>query len=222
MALHREDVIRAAVELLDEVGLDRLTTRALTTRLGVQPGALYWHVRSKGELLTAIADEIMSGAFAAPASAGALPGSSAGASAVASVEAEGAGGWAEQTASFAHRMRRALLAHRDGARVVVGHLSMNSASLEAAEQGLSLMRGAGLGLARAAYFGDTVTSYVTGFVLQEQVVPPVAAEPLAGLEPERYPNLWEWQSGKPVSRDEAFAAGLSLIIKGLRAELDES
>ena len=59
MALHREDVIRAAVDLLDEVGLDRLTTRALTTRLGVQPGALYWHVRSKSELLSAIADEIM-------------------------------------------------------------------------------------------------------------------------------------------------------------------
>ena len=214
MALHREDVIRAAVELLDEVGLDRLTTRALTNRLGVQPGALYWHVRSKGELLTAIADEIMREVFAE--------------------DVEGdpeAADWAGQTTAFAHRLRRALLAHRDGARVVVGHLSLSGAAVEAAEQGLALMRAAGLGLAQAAYFGDTVTSYVTGFVLQEQAAAPapsvsgasapapsVSGPPLE-IEPERYPNLWEWQVLQPASRDRAFAAGLAFIVNGLRSEL---
>ena len=222
MALHREDVIRAAVGLLDEVGLDRLTTRALTTRLGVQPGALYWHVRSKAELLSAIADEIMREVFTdAPDSdsgpdSGPAPGPESG-----SGPAPDAADWAGQTTAFAHRLRRALLAHRDGARVVVGHLGLTAAAVEAAEQGLALMRGAGLGLAQAAYFGDTVTSYVTGFVLQEQATapaPPASAPPVQ-IEPDRYPNLAQWQAVGPASRDLAFAAGLSFIVNGLRAEL---
>ena len=143
MALHREDVIRAAVELLDEVGLDRLTTRALTTRLGVQPGALYWHVRSKGELLSAIADEIMREVYA--------PGSDPGPENQVGEQGVGwAVDWAAQTTAFAHRLRRALLAHRDGARVVVGHLALSGAAVEVAEQGLALMRAAGFTLARAA------------------------------------------------------------------------
>ena len=216
MALHREDVIRAAVGLLDEVGLDRLTTRALTTRLGVQPGALYWHVRSKAELLSAIADEIMREVFTDASDSDSDSGPDSG-----SGPAPDAADWAGQTTAFAHRLRRALLAHRDGARVVVGHLGLSAAAVEAAEQGLALMRGAGLGLAQAAYFGDTVTSYVTGFVLQEQAtapVPPASAPPVE-IEPGRYPNLAQWQAVGPASRDLAFAAGLSFIVNGLRAEL---
>lgn len=200
MPLHREDVIRGALELLDDVGLDRLTTRALTTRLGVQPGALYWHVRSKQELLTALADTIMDDAFDEEADVSAVD-------------------WAARTTAFAHRTRNAMLAHRDGARVVAGHLSMDMRTLEGAEKGLALMRAVGLPLAQAAYFGDTVTSYVTGFVLQEQAGIPASSGPLPQIEETRFPNLAEWQATKPTTRDDAFAAGLSLIITGLQADL---
>lgn len=205
MVLHREDVIRAAVELLDEVGLDRLTTRGLTTRMGVQPAALYWHVRSKRELLSAVADEIVREAFSETFSD--PPGPPA-----------RADGWAGQAAAFAHRLRRALLAHRDGARLVVGHQSLNGTTLEAAERGLAQLRAAGLPLERAAQFGNTVTSYVTGFVLQEQATAADGAPP-STIDPDRHPNLMEWQGQRPPDRDQAFTAGLSLIINGLRAEL---
>ncbi len=193
MVLRRGDVIRAGLELLDEAGLDKLTTRALTQRLGVQPGALYWHVRSKRELLTAIADEIMAEAFAEPA----LP----------------AADWREQVTESAHRLRRAMLAHRDGARLIAGHVSMTPHTLDGAERGLSLMRAAGLPLPQAAYFGHAVTSYVLGFVLQEQAVAP-QPETVPGLDPCRYPNLAAWQSMRPSSADEAFAAGLSMLTGG--------
>jgi TetR/AcrR family tetracycline transcriptional repressor len=36
-------VLEGAIELLDEVGLDELSTRKLASRLGVHAGALYWH-----------------------------------------------------------------------------------------------------------------------------------------------------------------------------------
>ncbi len=43
--LDRETVIQAALELLNEVGVDNLTTRKLAERLKVQQPALYWHFR---------------------------------------------------------------------------------------------------------------------------------------------------------------------------------
>ena len=44
--LSRETVIRAALDLLNEVGVDGLSTRRLAERLGVQQPALYWHFRT--------------------------------------------------------------------------------------------------------------------------------------------------------------------------------
>ena len=49
-----------ALALADRVGLEALTIRKLATDLGVTPMALYWHFRSKDELLVGIADRIWS------------------------------------------------------------------------------------------------------------------------------------------------------------------
>ncbi|MBN3821866.1 TetR family transcriptional regulator, partial [Paraburkholderia sp. Se-20369] len=57
--LTRDTVLRAALDLLDEVGIDALSTRRLAERLGVQSPTLYWHFRNKGELLEAMSDAIM-------------------------------------------------------------------------------------------------------------------------------------------------------------------
>ena len=40
-----DQLVQAAIALLDEHGLDGLTTRGLAARLGVQSPALYWYVR---------------------------------------------------------------------------------------------------------------------------------------------------------------------------------
>jgi TetR/AcrR family tetracycline transcriptional repressor len=57
--LNRDDVLRAALELLDEVGIDALSTRKLAERLGVQSPTLYWHFKSKGALLDAMSAAVM-------------------------------------------------------------------------------------------------------------------------------------------------------------------
>ncbi|WP_217585232.1 TetR family transcriptional regulator, partial [Microbacterium sp. GbtcB4] len=54
----RESVARAALALLDEVGLADLSMRRIAARLGVQPSALYWHVANKQELLADLADRV--------------------------------------------------------------------------------------------------------------------------------------------------------------------
>lgn len=59
MALSREQIIATAVDLLRRYGLADLSMRRLARELDVQPGALYWHLKSKQELLVEVAATLM-------------------------------------------------------------------------------------------------------------------------------------------------------------------
>jgi AcrR family transcriptional regulator len=63
-ALSRERIVAAAVELLDAAGEGGLTFRALAERLTTGPGAIYWHVANKDELLGAATDAVVAAALA--------------------------------------------------------------------------------------------------------------------------------------------------------------
>ncbi|SDK78868.1 TetR/AcrR family transcriptional regulator [Nonomuraea jiangxiensis] len=56
--LTREQIVRAAIELLDAEGLDGLNMRALGKRLGSAATAVYWHVGSKDNLISLAGDEL--------------------------------------------------------------------------------------------------------------------------------------------------------------------
>ena len=55
----RERVLRTAVDLADEGGIDAVSMRKLGQRLGVEAMALYRHVRDKDDLLDALADNVL-------------------------------------------------------------------------------------------------------------------------------------------------------------------
>ena len=57
--LSRERVLRAAVALADQGGVDALTMRKLAQELGVVPMALYKHVANKDELLDGMIDVVV-------------------------------------------------------------------------------------------------------------------------------------------------------------------
>jgi len=99
--LTRDVVIEAALTLLDEEGLDRVSTRQLASRLGVEQPALYWHFRNKAALLAAMAEAAMR-----PHSEAALP--------VAGDD------WRTWFASNYRSFRATLHRHRDGARLHAG------------------------------------------------------------------------------------------------------
>lgn len=66
-SLTREQIVEAAIALLDDSGEAGLTFRALSERLATGPGALYWHIADKRDLLTAACDAIVVRALKAPA-----------------------------------------------------------------------------------------------------------------------------------------------------------
>jgi TetR/AcrR family transcriptional regulator, tetracycline repressor protein len=56
--LSKQAVVDRGLALADADGLDKLTVRRLAQDLGVTPMALYWHFRSKEDLLTGLADQL--------------------------------------------------------------------------------------------------------------------------------------------------------------------
>ncbi|MFI7128160.1 TetR/AcrR family transcriptional regulator C-terminal domain-containing protein [Nonomuraea sp. NPDC050153] len=198
--LARDTVVRAALELLDEVGLDGLSVRRLAARLGVQNPALYWHFRNKQELLNEMARELLDPEMGGP----------------------GAGeSWREWLARRAHRYRRTLLSHRDGARLVTGS-DPGASVARAFEEELKTLVALGFTPGQGLHAIGSISHYTLGFVLNEQAqrerrergetreLSAYADFPLtvAGVR----------EGGAPTS-EEAFAHGLRLILDGVAASL---
>lgn len=149
MALDRPQVIDAALGLLDDVGLDALSLRALASRLGVQAPTLYWHIGSKAELLDALADAIMDEALQA-------------------IPACGSGDdWAEWLLTALTQLRSAMLRHRDGARTISGaRLSLRRGDFS--ELTMSTLVDHGIDLHRARLLVLAGERFTVGYVLEEQ------------------------------------------------------
>lgn len=101
--LDRAAIVDAALVLVDELGLDALTTRKLGEVLGISGPSLYWHFKSKNQLLEAMARALLVRALPPPDTGAA--------------EFE----WKSWLAAGARGMRRSALSVRDGARILAGY-----------------------------------------------------------------------------------------------------
>ncbi len=146
--LTRERVIDEALMLLNEVGLDGLSTRQLAKRLGVEQPSLYWHFRRKEDLLAAMAEAAMLPHATAP-----LP----------SATEDWRDWFAENNRSF----RRTLLQHRDGARLHAG-LIPGSKDVERIKHKLAFLVATGLRSEDATMAMLTASRFTVGSVLEEQ------------------------------------------------------
>jgi AcrR family transcriptional regulator len=56
--LSRDQIVKAAIQILDAEGLEGLNMRRLGSQLGCAPTAVYWHVHGKDDLVVLAADEL--------------------------------------------------------------------------------------------------------------------------------------------------------------------
>jgi TetR/AcrR family tetracycline transcriptional repressor len=191
--LTRDVLIDAGLKLLDEVGLDGLTVRRLAAELGVQSPALYWHIRTKQELLDGMANAIIVRAGMGPP----RPGEP----------------WQEWLARRARSYRASLLASRDGARVVAGAVRGGD-SVRHFEQELAAMVECGFTPVQALCTITALSHYINGQVVQEQAVSATAADRSERPDLTDLPTLAAaLRSGSPIG-DEIFEYGLAILIKG--------
>jgi TetR/AcrR family transcriptional regulator, tetracycline repressor protein len=203
MALDRETVLDTALRLIDEVGLDGLSLRRLAKELGVQAPALYWHFSSKKDLLdhlvAAANERLASDDHTRPA-----PGQP----------------WDEWLAEGMRVRRRAMLAHRDGARLAAGNRPTPE-SWPRIERTLGVLVEAGFAPADAVHAVLVLGHYVSGFVLDEQGDAEREGDEPPDLDPEEFPIL---AAGGPgvLDRDALFEYGLQRMLDGMRGRLKDS
>ena len=156
MALTKQDIAKAGLRLLNEVGLEGLTVRAIAEELGVKAPALYWHLKNKQELIDEVATQMYL-AHIRP-----LP------------PARQHDDWAERLAERARAIRRTMLTYRDGAKLFSGTFFTDEALPE--EAALEEIAAAGYTPEQALCVLSTVFHFVIGFTIEQQSIEPMPGE----------------------------------------------
>lgn len=208
-------ITRAALDVLDETGLDKLSMRLVAGRLGVQVGGLYYYVADKAALLRRLADEICEQALRefADTDGGGKAGRGQPAATTGAV-ADWAGAvadWAGEALRLCGCIRSVLNRHRDSARVLAASPLNGSLSALALMERLIAALEPGIAADRVNLAADTLMAYVTGFVLQEQSGDP-ASFPLTLDElAARFPRIFRTVGGDD---DHDFGVAVTAIIAG--------
>jgi TetR/AcrR family transcriptional regulator, tetracycline repressor protein len=206
MALTRRQIEDAAMEILRSYGLADLSMRRLARDLGVQPGALYWHVKNKQELLGVLAGQILS---AVPEPELDDPGGTEGGATspgtpdAGTPDAGSPSGGREPVRQLALDIRSALLSVRDGADVVSLAQAMTPEALPAISTLRRLLERGGLSTQHAAWGARTLTHCILGWAAEEQTHADLAAAGLLSDGVERNND------------DEAFLFGVDTVLAGL-------
>jgi TetR/AcrR family transcriptional regulator, tetracycline repressor protein len=120
--LSKVAVVDRALKLADAEGLDALTIRKLAQDLGVTPMALYWHFRSKDELLDGLAERVWSEI---------------------DVRVEDSLPWSARLRVGLESLIVVLRAHPCAPQLLLGHEKRSESGLRAADTTLEILLGAG-------------------------------------------------------------------------------
>lgn len=147
MKIAKDKIIEAALALLQEEGLDRLSMRTLAARMGVQASAFYRHVASKDELLALISFQFYAKAVQI---------------------ASDAPGWRAWLNTMGQEFRLALLGTRDAGRLC-SLAGVPSGDPDLTEERLAapLMK-LGLTFQEAWSFQVSVMAFTLGWVIYQQ------------------------------------------------------
>ncbi|MFF4573490.1 TetR/AcrR family transcriptional regulator C-terminal domain-containing protein [Streptomyces sp. NPDC001410] len=203
--LDRKRVADTALRLLNEVGLDGLTLRAIAKELDVKAPALYWHFKDKQALLDEMATEMYRRM-------------------VADTALDPADSWQERLLGTSRGLRAALLGYRDGAKVFSGSRFTGTDHAHEMEAHLRVLTDAGFTLAQAVSAARTASMFTIGFVTEEQGVQPLPGERREGYDiEERARRMADFplaaEAGKMLfdDYDGQFEEGLALVIAGIQA-----
>ena len=208
--LSKRTVTERALKLADADGLDALTIRKLAQDLGVTPMALYWHFRSKEDLLEGVAEQVW----------GEID-----------VNVDPSAPCWAKLQRMLESLVRVLRAHSSAAQLLLEHEKRNEAALRATEVTLEILRDAGFDpqhastIARSALWtGITLVMSEPGY--HPELPADERAEmqrrsqiELAMLPAAKYPRLIECAVPMTACDDPEFhyRFGIGLFIDGVKA-----
>ena len=202
--IRRDEVIVAALDMLNEAGLEGLTTRRLASRLGVESPALYWHFRDKAALLDEMAAHVMltHRKLSIP---------------------DDINAWALWFAQNAREFRQALLAFRDGARLHAGS-KPDARELKRIAPKIAFLVRAGIPRREALMALLAAGRFTLGCVLEEQAsVEEMHSSSKDANTPSRGRDDCDLATNvSKISKShvEAFEFGINLIIDGIHKRIE--
>ena len=203
--LSKERIIRAAVDLADETGLESCTMRKVAPELGVVPMALYKHVSSKDEMLGGMVDIVFAELH----------------------DPEIGGDWRPEMRKRALSVREALNRHRWAVGLMEARMEPGPASQRHHNAVMGCLREGGFSFEMAVHAYSVQDAYIYGFALQEKTMPFETAEESGEVVKAQaeafdafadFPYLVEVMTNLPkAGYDYAaeFEWGLDLILEGL-------
>jgi TetR/AcrR family transcriptional regulator, tetracycline repressor protein len=207
--LSKRAVVDRALKLADAGGLDTLTIRKLAQDLGVTPMALYWHFRSKEDLLEGMAEQVWSEI---------------------EVHVDAARPWWAQLQGGLESLIRVLRAHPSAPQLVLEHEKQNEAALRATEATLAILMGAGFDAQHASEIARSALWTGIMLVMSEAGYHPEMSEDeqaehqrrteisFAMLPVATYPRLVECAPAMASCEpDLHYRLGVELFIAGVRA-----
>ena len=202
-------MVDRALRLADADGLDALTIRKLATDLGVTPMALYWHFRSKDELLEGLAERVW----------GEID-----------VNVDSAAPWPAQLRRLLESLLRVLRSHPAAAQLLLQTDKQNEAAFNATEITLEILRGAGFDPSTASEIARSVLWTGIMLVMSEPGIEWLTADEraeaqrkkqvaFASLPPVKYPRLVECAVPMTACDDPElhYELGVSVFIAGVEA-----
>jgi TetR/AcrR family tetracycline transcriptional repressor len=191
----RREIIDNALGLLEEVGVDALTMRALGARMGIQAPSLYHHFSGKRELLTAMADRIVADAVIRP-----------------DVE-----DWEAGLRQCAYALRSTLNGRRDAVRVVAGTAATGPNSAAIAQAWTDALSATPLPLEERIRFALALYSFILGHMLEER------GQPITSSEQDSLHTVGPlWRAYLAVAQEGAerrFDFGLDVIVAAIRTRV---
>jgi AcrR family transcriptional regulator len=221
-ALTREQILTAAVAIIDADGVEALTMRRLGQALDRDPMAIYHHAADKDALLDGVVEHVAAELITPREPAR---------------DVDGDGNWEAVLHRTAHRFRRVALAHPRVVpllltRPLSGPLALRPrGTLQLLEELLALFSAAGFDQSGALHAARLFTGFLYGHVLhelQEQIHNPDEIDDLLRLGLHRLPLT---QFPRLRSLATVLAAydgaaeldeGLTILLAGLRSQLRTS
>jgi AcrR family transcriptional regulator len=203
--LTRGRVLRAAIGLADDGGIESLTMRKLGEQLGVEAMSLYKYVANKDDLL----DGMIDGVFDEIP----LP--------------SGETGWRLDMRRRAISIRALMARHPWAIGLMESRRAPGPATLRHHDAVIGALRAAGFSIELAAHAFSVLDSYIYGFAMQERSLPFDTAEQTAEvaqmifsrLPADEYPYLAELTTQHVLrpgyDYGDEYAFGLDLILDGL-------
>jgi AcrR family transcriptional regulator len=205
----RERVLRSAVELADEGGLDAVSMRKLGQRLDVEAMALYRHVRDKDDLLDGLVDVV-----------------------VAEIEPPApSGDWKAGVRDQVLAARQVMLRHPWAPQLIVERGTSGPASLDRVEAVLGTLLAGGFSIDLAHHALHVLSSRIFGFSQDlfedSSEEPSPTSDAIAmGAMAARFPRITELATSVShegvlgaCDDDVEFAFGLDLILDGLERRI---